>query len=342
MARDNNGKTETLNAEAAARAVLSGAAAAVPRSAVGTVEMIRQIRILRDTARKGRAAAIVTLKALIVTAPAELREQVDGCTDKVLIDRCASLRPRCREYPPLHPRSTRCARWRNDGRCSTPRSPRATRSSRSSPRQHAPTLRQGFGIGADTAAEVLIVLGDNPERVRSEAAFAKLCGACPYARIVGQDQRASPLRRRSPPGHAAFYRAVLVRMRFHQPTIEYVKRRTAEGLSKRYIIRCLKRFLAREVYQRAMTDHPGSTRRRPCWRQRSSMMSSLSWRRPCRHRHGRSGRRMRRSRGWSAGRLVDAERFVFMWRRGRAPSLCVRRRHLTADRSLERACDPVT
>jgi hypothetical protein len=91
--RRNNGKTDTLDAEAAARAVLSGTAVAVPKSADGTVEMIRQLKIARDTARKGRTSAIVTLKALLVTAPAELREQFDGLTDKVLLDRCASLRP---------------------------------------------------------------------------------------------------------------------------------------------------------------------------------------------------------------------------------------------------------
>jgi transposase len=90
--RRTNGKTDTLDAEAAARSVLSGEAAAIPKSADGTVEMIRQIKIARDTARKARTAAIVTLKALLVTTPAELREQFDGMTDKVLIARCARSR----------------------------------------------------------------------------------------------------------------------------------------------------------------------------------------------------------------------------------------------------------
>ncbi|MFP5257128.1 MAG: transposase [Acidimicrobiia bacterium] len=122
-------------------------------------------------------------------------------------------------------------------------------------RDHSPSLRDGFGIGADTAAEMLIVCGDNPERVRSEAAFAKLCGACPIPASSGVTNR----HRLSRAGHrhvnAVFYRAVIVRMRFHQPTIDYVARRTAERLFKRDIIRCLKRFLAREIYQRVMTDH---------------------------------------------------------------------------------------
>jgi transposase len=91
--RRTNGKSDTLDAEAAARAVLNGTALAVPKSAEGTVEMIRQVKVARDTARKGRTSAIVTLKALLVTAPSELPEQLVGLTDKILIHRCANLRP---------------------------------------------------------------------------------------------------------------------------------------------------------------------------------------------------------------------------------------------------------
>ena len=91
--RRTNGKTDTLDAEAAARSVLSGEATAVPKSADGAVEMIRQVKIARDTARKARTSAIVTLKAVIVTVPAGLRGQLDGLTDKALIGRCAGLQP---------------------------------------------------------------------------------------------------------------------------------------------------------------------------------------------------------------------------------------------------------
>ena len=119
----------------------------------------------------------------------------------------------------------------------------------------APTLREGFGVGAGTAAEMLILFGDNPDRIRSEAAFAKLCGACPIPASSGRTTGRHRLYRG---GHrhanAALYRAVLVRMRFHQPTVEYVARRTADGQTTREISRCLKRFLAREIYQRVMTD----------------------------------------------------------------------------------------
>ena len=106
-----------------------------------------------------------------------------------------------------------------------------------------------------TAAEMLILFGDNPDRIRSEAAFAKLCGACPIPASSGMTTGRHRLNRG---GHrqanAALYRAVIVRMRYHQPTVDDVARRTADGRTKREIIRCLKRFRAREIYQRVMTD----------------------------------------------------------------------------------------
>ena len=122
-------------------------------------------------------------------------------------------------------------------------------------RNYAPTLREAIGIGADTAAEMLIVFGDNPERIHSEAAFSKLCGASPVPASSGMTNRHRLSRAGHREANAALYRAVIVRIRFHQPTIAYVTRRTTEGLSKRDIIRCLKRYLAREIYQAVMTDH---------------------------------------------------------------------------------------
>ena len=119
----------------------------------------------------------------------------------------------------------------------------------------SPTLREGFAVGANTAAAMFIIFGDNPERIRSEAAFAKLCSACPVPASSGMTTGRHRLYRG---GHrqanAALHRAVVVRMRYHQPTIDYVIRRRADGRTKRDIIRCLTRFLAREIYQRVMRD----------------------------------------------------------------------------------------
>ena len=252
--RRRNGKTDTGDAEAAARLVLSGQAVAVAESADGAVEMIRQINIARDTARKGRTAAIVTLTALIVTCPDELRNQLDGLTDKILIGRCAAFRPGAVTSPAASAKHSLRALARRYQNLDTEIGAHDS-ILEDLTMAHSPSLREGFGIGADTAAEVLIVFGDNPERVRSEAAFAKLCGVCPVPAASGLTNRHRLSRAGHRSANAALYRTVIVRMRFHQPTIDYVARRTTEGLSKTDIIRCLKRFLAREIYKRALTDH---------------------------------------------------------------------------------------
>lgn len=251
--RRSNGKSDSLDAEAAARAVLVGEARAVPKSADGVCEMIRQVKIARDTAVKARTQALITLKCILVNAPAELREQLSQLTDKRLIDRCAALRPGPIDSTTAsakHSLRALARRW-------------LTLADEISGHDRvleqltiaiAPSLREGFGIGADTAAEMLIVFGDNPERIRSEAAFAKLCGVAPIPASSGKTSRHRLSRGGHRQANSALYRVVIVRMRFHQPTIDYVARRSREGRSKREIIRCLKRFLAREIYRRVMTD----------------------------------------------------------------------------------------
>ena len=257
-ARRANGKTDTVDAEAAARSVLAGTSTVVPKTGDGLVEMIRHIKIARDTARKGRTSAIITLKALIVNAPAELRESLAGLTDKALLDRCAGFRPGDvvdTIASTKHALRALARRWCDlDAEITGHDQLLDTLTAEASP-----TLREGYGIGPDTAAEILIVFGDNPDRIRSEAAFAKLCGVCPIAASSGMTNKHRLYRGGHRQANAALYRTVIVRMRFHQPTIDYVARRTSEGLTKKDIIRCLKRFLAREAYQRVMTDHRNRT-----------------------------------------------------------------------------------
>jgi transposase len=255
QARRANGKSDTADAEIAARQVLAGVAKATPKFADGHVEMIRQLKVARDTAVKARTTAMITLKQVVVNAPAELRETLSVLSDKALVNRCArfrvgnltdtttsakfSLRTLARRWLALSAEIAEADRHLDQLTTNV-----------------APSMRQAFGIGPDTAAEMLVIFGDNPDRIHSDAAFAKLCGACPVPASSGMT---SGRHRLYTGGHrqanAALYRSVIVRMRFHQPTMDYVNRRTADGLGKREIIRCLKRFLAREVYQHMMTDH---------------------------------------------------------------------------------------
>lgn len=242
------GKSDTLDAENAARAVLAGFATAEPKTADGTVEMIRQLKVAHDTAVKDRSTAMVTLKAMLVHAPESMRKETARKTQMMLARHFAALRPRELKTPEDSIRHTLRALARRWQHLDTEAKELATMIE-DLVTQTAPQLIEPFGIGADTAAEILIVAGDNPERIRSEAAFAKLAGISPIPTGSGMT---SGKHRINHGGHrqlnAAIYRVVIGRMRFHEPTIAYVTRRTAEGKSKRDIIRCLKRYVIREVY----------------------------------------------------------------------------------------------
>ena len=243
-----NGKSDTLDAENAARAVLAGFATAIPKTMDGAVEMIRQLKVAHDTAVKQRAATMVTLKAMLVHAPEQLRADTARKTQRTLARTCAAFRSRSLVSPEdsiRHTLRSLAKRWL----LLDEEIKELGNMIEELILGRAPHLLDEFGIGVDTAAEILIVAGDNPERIRSEAAFAKLAGISPIPAGSGMT---SGKHRINHGGHrqlnAAIYRTVIVRMRFHQPTIDYVARRTAEGKSKRDIIRCLKRYVIREVY----------------------------------------------------------------------------------------------
>lgn len=192
---------------------------------------------------------MVTLKAMLVHAPEALRLRVEmaGKTQITLARYCAALTTEHLDSPDDSMRitlATLASRWlmlddeaaelneHIDGLVKTT----------------APQLVQSYGIGTDTAAEILIVFGDNPQRIKSEAALAKLAGISPIPASSGMT---TGRHRINHGGHrqwgAAIYRTVIVRMRFHEPTKIYIARRTAEGKAKRDIIRCLKRYVIREV-----------------------------------------------------------------------------------------------
>lgn len=257
-----NGKSDALDAENAARAVLSGRATATPKFADGEVEMIRQIKIAKDTAVKARSQAMVTLKTLMVTAPPQLREELEGLPKLALIGRCAGLRPGPMTSPlaaTKHALRGLARRWQQ----LQVEIKEHERHLTDLTTAVAPAMVAAFGIGPDTAAEMLIVAGDNPERIRSEPAWAKLCGVSPVPASSGKTSRHRLNRGGHRQANSALYRTVIVRMRFHQPTIDYLARRTAEGKTKAEIIRCLKRYVAREVWgylhpERREAPTPGS------------------------------------------------------------------------------------
>ena len=210
--------------------------------------MIRHFKIARDTAVKGRTQAMQTIKAIIVGVPAALREQFDAVNGKMaLIRRLAALRP--------GPITSALGSAKASLRAIARRWLALDAEIRDHDSQLealtvvlAPELIKAHGIATGTAAEMLLVVGDNPERIHSEAAFAKLCGACPIPASSGKTNRHRLNRGGNRQANAALYRVVIVRMRGHKPTLDYVRRRTADGKSRSEIIRCLKRYVAREIF----------------------------------------------------------------------------------------------
>jgi len=250
QARRNSGKTDTLDAIEAARAALSGNAKGHAKSRDGASEAIRTLVVAKRSARQSRVKAIVQMRHLVVSSPEAIHQRFKDLTVPTLIKEAARLRP--------------------------DRSPdtvtAATKSSLSSLARRiqfldvelaaleeqiaalvaaaAPELLALFGLGPDTAASLLVAAGDNPERLRSEAAWARLCGVAPkradsgkvtghYRLDDGGDRQAN----------SALWRIVMVRIAHDPETTAYFERRVKEGRTKRDVIRILKRYVAREVYR---------------------------------------------------------------------------------------------
>ena len=243
------GKSDPVDAEHAARAVLAGSGPVTPKTGEGAVEAIRLLKVARDTAVTAHSQAMITLKATLVTANDTLRAELEPRTDYALVTACAALEVSGDLADPevamRHALRALACRWlalHEEIKVHTRHLKRLTT-------RTAPELVATFGIGFDSAAELLCAAGDNAGRIRSEAAYAKLCGACPIPASSGKTSRHRLNRGGNRQANAALFRIVVVRMRWHPATIAYLQRRTAEGLSKREIIRCLKRYVAREVYR---------------------------------------------------------------------------------------------
>lgn len=116
-------------------------------------------------------------------------------------------------------------------------------------REKAPDLLKAHGISTITVAELLVLLGDNPERIKSEAALAKLCGVCPIPASSGKTNRMRLNRGGNRQANAAIYRVAIVRMRDDERTKAYADRRISEGKTRREIVRCIKRYIVREIYR---------------------------------------------------------------------------------------------
>jgi transposase len=253
--RRRQGKSDPIDAQAAARATLAGVAVTTPKTRDGQVEMIRVLRVARRGAMKARVAAAEQLYGVLYSAPEELRQPLLGLTTKTLVRLCAAMRPGPLTSPTAATKTTLrtlARRWQQLQAELTQLDPQL----QGLVSAVAPTLVVLPGVGVDTAGQLLVTAGDNPQRLRGEAAFAHLCGVSPIPASSGRTDRHRLNRGGDRRANNALWRIALVRMRCHPPTRAYVERRTTQGLSKLDIMRCLKRYIAREVYHQLTSPPP--------------------------------------------------------------------------------------
>jgi transposase len=247
--RRNTGKSDPIDAEAAARKVLSGEASVTPKSGAGNVEMIRVLRIARRSAVISRGQVGNQLQALTVTAPPALREQLEGRTTRARVAIAAKYRPG--NEPDTVLGATRYAmkklalRFRALDAEIKDLDRQLTRLVTAT----APKLVALRGVGIHTTATLLVTAGDNPERLRSEGAFARLTGTAPIPASSGQTNRFRLSRGGDRQANAALHLIAVNRLaNGDQRSKAYVHKRTGGTKANLDVLRRLKRYTAREVY----------------------------------------------------------------------------------------------
>ena len=247
--RRRNGKSDELDAIEAARAALSRRARGAAKGGTGNVEALRALLVAKRSARSIRIKTTGQLRHLVITAPDDLRVRLSGVTTKALITEAAGLRPRGGE-PVRHATKTAIVTLGRRVQAINAEFALLDRQLDTLVRATAPQLLAVYGVGVDTAAILLVAAGDNTGRIRSEAAWAHLCGVAPIPAGSGKTNQ----RRRLNPGgnrqaNHALWRIVLTRLGQGEPrTVAYMQRRLAAGRTKPEIIRSLKRYVAREIY----------------------------------------------------------------------------------------------
>lgn len=256
------GKSDTIDAEAAARKVLSGEATGAAKDTSGLVESIRQLTVARDGAVKARAAALCQFGDLVVTAPTAVREQLHA--RRTLEGRasiCARMRPDLSD--PTDPTTAAKIALRSVARRITMLKNEAAKLAKELDRLVAivaPTTMERLGLGTQNTAALLVAAGENIERFRSEAAFAHLCGAAPVSASSGRTSRHRLNHSGNRQANRALHMIVIVRLRYCARTRAYLDRRLLGGKTKREAIRCLKRYVAREIYRTLRADLATLTR----------------------------------------------------------------------------------
>ncbi len=256
-ASKDGAKSDTLDAFRAAREALGRSTWSTPR-ARGAREGLRALIAARDSAKVARTQAINVLRALVLTAPGDLREDLRALTITRLVTTCIRLRPDTSLDPEVS--ATKLALRTTAARVKTLTEEMTSLEKAMLPlvNQLAPSLINEPGIATLLAAQI-VVSWSHPGRCRSEAAFARLAGVAPLEATSGQTQTRHRLSRGGDRDlNRALHQAVIVRAKIHPATRAYIARRVADGKTKKEAIRCAKRYLARHLF-RVLENSPMTT-----------------------------------------------------------------------------------
>lgn len=251
-ARRSRGKDDTIDAIAAAEAAWSGHRIQPVKDRSGVVEAIRSLRVARSSAVQMRRQAIQQLRSLLVSAPDDVREPLRDLPRMRLVRRCAQLTPDAADAAQpsvavelaLRSLATRILQLGSEIRALEQLIDPLVMN-RAGPLLELP------GVGIETAAQLLITAGDNPHRLRSDAAFANLCGVAPLPASTGQGAPRHRLNRGGDrQANSALHTIAITRLRVCPKTRAYADRRRLDGLTTREILRCIKRYISREIYYR--------------------------------------------------------------------------------------------
>jgi transposase len=261
--RRKNGKSDAIDAEAAARTAWAGARTGIPKVRDGQVEALRNLRVARRSAAQQRADVLRQIKALLVTATDDLRQQMRALPTPALLHACAALRPDTSRVD--EPAQATKVALRSLARRHRNLSEEITDLEaliHPLVKKINPALLAINGVGYDTAGQLLVTAGANPERIRSEPAFAMLVGTAPLPASSGLTNRHRLNRAGDRQANAAIYRVLLSRMRWHPPTKTYLERRVHKhDMTTKDAARILKRYITREIYPALINpnhglDHP--------------------------------------------------------------------------------------
>jgi len=258
--RRSVGKSDPIDAEAAARAVLARHQLSEPKHGDGPIEAIRALRVARSSAVKAATASMNAIRAMLVTAPDTLRAQLRGRSTTALLDACTALDADVAQLAdPVNATILALRSLANRTRQLRREANELKKHLAKLVNEVAPTTSAVFGLGPDTTAALLVTVGDNPGRLKSESSFAHLCGVAPIPASSGKTTRHRLHRGGDRRANQALHTGVIVRLRYSDNARSYVQRRTSEGKSMPEIIRCQKRYLAREVFTALRRDYRALT-----------------------------------------------------------------------------------